>query len=364
MALLTVDKRKEFFKFLGLGEYNDANIKKFQKIAFPKLPKEQDGKYGTKTDIALRHWVNVRKWTKNFEPEEFKCECGGKYCTGYPSWMKKVELQNLQSIRDHYGKPMLITCGLRCRPYNNSLRGSIPNSKHLSGYATDFYMLGVTDTLPNRKKSISWIKKLPNHNYTYGNGINSNGVNVAAGYMGNCIHTDTNAPKATAKPATKADPLQKWYDAMKTQYNWSKNQIYKWVTPTVASSKTKGTCITFPMVSLQRLGLIGKGQYFYFHPQQKQITGTAAAYVKKHTELFKLSYPNKTIKELWKAGQIKKGDIIGFGNPYYHTMVFMGMKDGKPIFNTMGSKRGLSIYYPLYASRKVNMIVRLKKTTK
>ena len=364
MALLTVDKRKEFFKFLGLGEYNDANIKKFQKIAFPKLPKEQDSKYGTKTDIALRHWVNVRKWTKNFEPEEFKCECGGKYCTGYPSWMKKVELQNLQSIRDHYGKPITVTCGLRDRVYNSKLRGSIPTSKHLSGYAVDIYIPGVTDTLAGRKSAINWIKKLPNHNYSYGNGYNSNGVNgLSASYMGNCIHTDTNAPEVAPKPTAK-DPLQPWYDAMKTQYNWSKNQIYKWVTPTVASSKTKGTCITFPMVSLQRLGLIGKGQYFYFHPQQKKITGTAAEYVKKHTELFKLSYPNKTIKELWKAGQIKKGDIIGFGNPYYHTMVFMGMKNGKPIFNTMGSKRGLGIYYPTYANRKVNMLVRLKKTSK
>lgn len=361
MTLLTVDKRKEFFKYLGFGDYNEASIRKFQRKYL--RAKDVDGIYGVNTDVALRHVVNVKRWTKKFEPEEFKCECGGRYCTGYPSWMKKVELQNLQSIRDHYGKPMLVTCGLRCRPYNNSLRGSIPNSKHLSGYATDFYMQGVTDTLANRKKSIAWIKKLPNHNYTYGNGINSNGVNIAAGYMGNCLHTDTNAPKVTKKPGTK-DPLQPWYDAMKTQFNWSKNQIYKWVTPTVSSSKTKGTCITFPMVSLQRLGLIGSGKYFYFHPQQKRITGTAAEYVKKHTELFKLSYPNKTIKELWKAGQIKKGDIIGFGNPYYHTMVFMGMKNGKPIFNTMGSRRGLGIYYPTYANRKVNMLVRLKKTKK
>lgn len=364
MALLTVEKRKEFFKLLGLGSYNKTNVKKFQKIAFPKLPNEQDGAYGTKTDIALRHWVNVNQWAKNFKPEEFKCECGGKYCTGYPSWMKKVELQHLQSIRAHFGKPMKITCGLRCQKYNDSLRGSIKNSKHLSGYAADFYIAGVTDTLAGRKSAINWIKKLPNHGYTYGNGYNSNGVNLSAGYMGDCLHTDTNKPAATTKTtATKADPLQKWYDAMKTQYNWSKNQLYKWVNPTVASSKKKGTCITFHSVALQRLKLIPYGTYFYFHPQSKTITGTAAAYVKKHPEIFKLSYPNKTAAELWKAGKIKKGDIVGFGNPYYHSMVFMGMKNGKPIFNTMGSKRGLGIYYPLYANRKINMLVSLKKTS-
>lgn len=365
MALLTVEKRKSCFKYLGLGDYNEANIKRFQKKYMRS--KDVDGIYGTNTDKALRHVYNVKRWTKNFEPEEFKCECGGKYCTGYPSWMKKVELQNLQSIRTHFGKPVKVTSGMRCSKYNNSLRGSIANSKHLSGYAADIYIAGVTDTLAGRKKVIAYAKKLPNHNYSYCNGYNSNGVKVSAGYMGACVHTDTNKPKATVKTtataatAVKADPLQKWYDAMKTQYNWSKGQTYKWTTPTVASSKKKGTCITFPAVSLQRIGLIGNGKYFYFHPKTKKITGTAAAYVKKHTELFKLSYPNKTIAVLWKAGQIKKGDIIGFGNPSYHTMVFMGMKNGKPIFNTMGSKRGLGITYPYYAKRKVNMIVRIKK---
>lgn len=206
MALLSVDKRKSYFKYLGLGEYNEANIKKFQKMAFIRKS-DIDGVYGTNTDRALRHFRNVKKYAPNFKPEEFKCECGGRYCTGYPSWMKKVELENLQAIRNHYKKPMIVTCGLRCRPYNNSLAGSISNSKHLSGYATDFYMSGVTDTLANRKAAIRWIKTLPNHGYTYGNGYNSNGVAIRAAYMGNALHTDTNAPKKTVKVPTNAEKL-------------------------------------------------------------------------------------------------------------------------------------------------------------
>ena len=197
MALLTVEQRKARFDFLGLGAYNKTNILKFQKKYL--RAKDCDGVYGTDTDRLLRHVYNVKRYTKDFEPEEFKCECGGKYCTGYPSYMKKVELQNLQSIRTHYGKPMKVTCGLRCKTYNSKLKGSITNSKHLTGYATDFYMAGVTDTLANRKKSIAWIKKLPNHNYTYGDGINSNGVKVSASYMGNAMHTDTKQPAAVTK---------------------------------------------------------------------------------------------------------------------------------------------------------------------
>ena len=198
MALLSEAKRKEYFKYLGLGAYNKTNIKKFQNTAFPNLPKEWDGVWGSKTDNALRHWRNVKKFTKNFRPEEFRCNCG--HCTGYPSWMKKVELQNLQKIRDHYGKPMKVTSGLRCKWENDHSKGSINNSKHLTGYACDFYMQGVTDTLANRKKAIKYIKTLPNHGYTYGNGYNSNGVAIRAAYMGNALHTDTNKPKKTVKP--------------------------------------------------------------------------------------------------------------------------------------------------------------------
>ena len=364
MALLTVEKRKSYFKKLGLGEYNKTNIAKLQKKYLRK--KDVDGIYGLDTDRLLRHVYNCSLFP-SFKPEEFKCECGGKYCTGYPSYMKQVELKHLQSIRNHYGKPMTITCGLRCKPYNNKLRGSIQNSKHLTGYAADFHIDGVTDTLAQRKAAIKWIRKLPNHHYTYGDGYNSNDVKLlSAGYMGDALHTDTNKPKkavVVAASAVKAsDPMQKWYDAMKKQFNWSKDQIYAWVEgPTVANSKKKGTCITFPAVSLQRIGMLPKGKYFYFHPQKKRISGTGAAYVKKHTELYKVSYPNKTLKQLRKEGKIKKGDVIGYGNPGYHTMVYMGLKNGKSIFNTMGHKRGLGVSYPSYAKRKVNMVVHIKK---
>ena len=201
MSLLTVENRKKFFKYLGLT-YNKSGIEKFQRMAFTRK-KDIDSVYGVDTDRALRHFINVKRYTKNFKPEEFRCNCG--HCTGYPSWMKKVELQNLQKIRDHYGKPMKVTSGLRCKWDNDRSTGSIKNSKHLTGYACDFYMEGVTDTLAHRKSAINYIKKLPNHNYTYGDGINSNGVKVSAPYMYNALHTDTNKPKAAPKEKTRME---------------------------------------------------------------------------------------------------------------------------------------------------------------
>lgn len=186
MALLTIATRKKWFKYLELGEYNKANILKFQKMAFSDS-KEHDGLYGKKTDIALRHWHHVKVYTKNFKPEEFKCTC--KKCTGYPTWMRVNELKHIQTIRSHYGKPMTITSGLRCEYENKRVVGA-SNSAHLKGKAVDFFMSGVTDTLANRRNAVSYIKTLKNHNYTYGDGISSTGAHVSKPSMGNALHTE------------------------------------------------------------------------------------------------------------------------------------------------------------------------------
>ena len=197
MALLSVEHRKAVFKYLGLGEYNKQNIKAFQK-KYLLRKSDWDGIYGQNTDNALRTVYYTKRYCKDFEPEEFRCECGGKYCCGYPNFMKPSELIHIQAIRDHYGKPITVTCGLRCRTWNSHLGGSIQNSLHMQGQAIDFYQEGVTDTPANRKRSIRWIKKQPSHHYTYGNGINSYDNYVNAPYMGNALHTDTyNKIKAT-----------------------------------------------------------------------------------------------------------------------------------------------------------------------
>ena len=184
-----------------LAELGYASVKDFQKAVM--YPQYVDGIYGPQTENALISAINVKRNTKNFSVKEFRCECGGKYCCGYPSTLKVEMLRNIQAIRDHYGRPITVTCGLRDKTYNSKLGGSIQNSLHLSGQAVDFYQRGVTDTLANRKASIKWIKTLPNHHYTYGNGINSYGNGVSAPYMGNALHTDVSVKVSPYDPSGK-----------------------------------------------------------------------------------------------------------------------------------------------------------------
>lgn len=190
MELLTEKQVQARLKFLGY-----KNLREFQKDAFPGKPKWHDNKNGPITDPALRHFFNVRKVTKNFEPEEFRCNCG--HCSGYPTFMRAVELRHIQKIRDHYGKPMDITSALRCE-YENSQVGGVKGSGHLHGYAVDFHIDGVTDTPAQRTRAIEWIRKLPNHQFTYGAYvIDTEGKYWASGQMGNAMHTETHKPKRT-----------------------------------------------------------------------------------------------------------------------------------------------------------------------
>ena len=359
MALLKEETRKKYFEKLGLGAYNKTNIKKFQRTAFTRA-KDIDGVYGVDTDRALRHWYNVRFYSKDFKPEEFRCECGGRYCTGYPSYMKRVELANLQAIRDHYKRPMTVTCGLRCAPYNRSLAGSIQNSKHLTGYACDFNMNGVTESIAQRKAAIKWIKKLPNHHYSYGHGYNSYGVAISAPYMGYgdgaAIHTDTNKGKVVKKQ-TKADKI---LIACKAQANWMKNYRYSWESnPTIAKSKKKGTCVTYVACVLQRLGYLKSGQYIW-HDSKGKVTHANSK--------MSVMYPNRKIKSCRSI--LKAGDVIIAGSKSdvaagSHIFIFNGKwSDGDPIIWDNHSaervKKGKSGAHTYDGNKQVIAVIRMK----
>lgn len=312
MALLTVDKRKTYFKKLGLGEYNEKNIRKLQKKYMRSS--DVDGIYGNDTDRLLRHIYNC-SLVKDFQPEEFRCPCGK--CTGYTVQMKQVELKHLQTIRDHYGKPMLITSGLRCK-YENKRVGGVTNSGHLTGYAADFYMEGVTDTVPNRNKALAYIKTLPNHKFTYGACIvDSDGAYRSAPGMGNAMHTETKKPE----PSSLTDKLMA---ACKAQAEWMKDSEYKWENdPTVKKSKKHGTCVTYIACVLQRIGYIKRGKYIW-HDISGKVHGD--------TSRMKVMYPeNKKLSEL--KNELQAGDIIIDGNP-------TDVKTGSHIFILTGKWNG------------------------
>lgn len=188
--LLTVKTRQKYLKALGLydgtidgseGKMTKAAYKALQNKYFTK-EKDKDGLYGKNTDILLRNAYKVETYTRNFDLPEFRCDCGGKYCTGYPVELSTQLLKNVQAIRTKFG-PTTITSGMRCQKYNDSIPGSIKTSKHIKGKAVDFAG-SKTNTLSDRKTVMAYWMKLTGASYTYCN------VNGSHPNMGNAVHVD------------------------------------------------------------------------------------------------------------------------------------------------------------------------------
>ena len=187
--MLTIKERQEYLKALGMydgkidgieGAGTKAGYRALQNKYFTRS-KDRDGYYGNDTDKLLQNAYNVKTYTKNFSLSEFKCDCGGRYCTGYPAVLHPQLLKNLQTMRDKYG-PLTITDGLRCSKYNILVGGAI-GSRHKDGKATDI-RANICATVAGREKVMTLWKTLPQQRYTYCN------INGSHPSMGSSVHVD------------------------------------------------------------------------------------------------------------------------------------------------------------------------------
>lgn len=187
--MLNVKNRQTYLKYLGLydgkvdgieGAKTKTAYKDLQDKYFTRKD-DKDGKYGKNTDKLLRNAYNVAVLCKNFKLEEFKCGCGGKYCTGYPSILDHQLLENVQKVRNQFGAT-IITSGLRCSTHNSKVGGTW-TSRHKSGKAVDVKG-AYTKTESGRKILMQYWKGLPGQRYTY--------CNIGGDYsnMGNAVHID------------------------------------------------------------------------------------------------------------------------------------------------------------------------------
>lgn len=113
---------------------------------------QDDGYGGPETDKALLDAVvkgmpvkdiNVPSKTgtfwdeiEYFTREEFRCQCGGKYCDGFPAEPHEATVRFADAIRKRIGKPIPVNSGLRC-PTWNQIQGGVYNSNHMTGGAVD-----------------------------------------------------------------------------------------------------------------------------------------------------------------------------------------------------------------------------------
>lgn len=171
---MTIKQKQCLLYFLGYYVGNiDGDWGALSKTATKAFQKDfglnPDGVCGTDTEKALKHAVaygmpakkvatdkNVGSNTgtfwdeiKHFTRDEFRCPCGK--CGGFPVEPKEKLVRIVNEMREAFGKAVIIVppdghsggSGVRCQRYNDSLKGSAPNSRHVQGKAVDFSAPGV-----------------------------------------------------------------------------------------------------------------------------------------------------------------------------------------------------------------------------
>ena len=98
---------------------------------------------------------------KYFKREEFRCKCGGKYCSGFPAEPSRKLVKLADGIREHYNAPIIVSSGVRCTTHNANV-GGVAASRHLSGLAMDFTVKGKSSD-----EVLEYVWKQPEVRYAY-----------------------------------------------------------------------------------------------------------------------------------------------------------------------------------------------------
>lgn len=96
------------------------------------------------TEETVERPVTGTFWDESefFIREEFRCQCGGKYCNGFPVEPSEELVRKCNEIRRRLGVPVSIVdsggSGVRCPVHNANVCG-VANSNHLYGNAADLH---------------------------------------------------------------------------------------------------------------------------------------------------------------------------------------------------------------------------------
>lgn len=101
-------------------------------------------------------WDNI----KYFSRHEFHCKCG-RYCNGFPAEPNRLLIEQADIVREHFGAPVFVSSGVRCRQHNANV-GGVDGSRHRLGKAMDFRVEGKSASAV-----LKFVKTLPNIRYTY-----------------------------------------------------------------------------------------------------------------------------------------------------------------------------------------------------
>lgn len=159
MGKKTAEAVRQFQTRVGLtadgapGELTQNALRTYMDTPMPEKPAESQPGAVTEDNPALAGHPPWWKTIKHFTPMEMRCPCGK--CGGFPKEPEEKLMHILDDIREHFRVPVTIVplppnnphaggSGVRCQEYNDSLSGSVPNSRHVQGKAADIIVRGFS----------------------------------------------------------------------------------------------------------------------------------------------------------------------------------------------------------------------------
>lgn len=113
---------------------------------------EPDGIWGFDTQRVAQDLLWTVQATEHFHMSEFACETNvegtihDEGCNGWPEIMNITFLGLLEELRKKVDQAIVVTSGVRCQTFNDSLSGSAVDSYHRLGRAADIYCSGWSPT--------------------------------------------------------------------------------------------------------------------------------------------------------------------------------------------------------------------------
>lgn len=121
------------------GVFGDATAQRIREVIYnQEAPVVAENATTTPDSTTGTFWDEIEFFTR----EEFRCQCGGKYCNGFPAEPQEDMVRAVDEIRRRLGVPVQIVdaggSGVRCPVHNANVNGAA-NSNHLYGKAADLH---------------------------------------------------------------------------------------------------------------------------------------------------------------------------------------------------------------------------------
>ena len=120
------------------------------KVSTESSETQRNAAESSETEGNTAESCNFWDGIKYFRRTEFACQCGGKYCDGFPCEPAEETVKICDEIRKRAKVPITISSGIRCEKHNAEV-GGVANSNHKLGKAADL----ICSLSPEKLKEIA-----------------------------------------------------------------------------------------------------------------------------------------------------------------------------------------------------------------